>query len=58
MTIGVIFLVFGFGASAPPAIKAWVSKVNLTPLMGTIIYGDFLPMYTKNIRLRLSGNNF
>lgn len=44
-----ILSVLNLGVSAQTAIKAGVSKVNITPPYGTIINGDFLPTYTKVI---------
>jgi predicted nucleic acid-binding protein len=48
-TISVILALLGFGVSAQSGIKAGAAKVNLTPPYGTIINGDFLPMYAKAI---------
>jgi neutral ceramidase len=36
-------------ASAQTQIKAGAAKINITPPIGTIINGDFLPMYTNVI---------
>lgn len=46
----VLLLAFcGMGVSAQRSIKAGVAKANLTPPIGTIINGDFLPMYAQTI---------
>ena len=45
----VLLCLKGIVGSAQPAIKAGASKVNITPPYGTIINGDFLPMYTQVI---------
>ena len=50
LTLAVVLSFMGLWVSAQPAIQAGASKVNITPPYGTIIYGDFLPMYTKVIR--------
>ena len=44
-----VICVKGILGSAQPAIKAGASKVNITPPYGTIVNGDFLPMYTQVI---------
>ena len=47
-----ILLCFVFGASstnAQTSIKTGAARVNITPSYGTLINGDFLPMFTKII---------
>jgi neutral ceramidase len=44
-----LLTISGMGASAQTAIKAGVAKANLTPPIGTIINGDFLPGYAQHI---------
>jgi neutral ceramidase len=45
-------LIFCFNASivfSQTQIRAGVAKVNITPSLGTVINGDFLPFYAKGI---------
>ena len=52
LQINLFVLILTFGSislSAQTDLKAGVSKVNITPCYGTIINGDFLPFYTREI---------
>jgi neutral ceramidase len=45
----ILIFAFCFKVSAQTQIKAGAAKINITPPIGTIINGDFLPMYTNVI---------
>ena len=46
----VVFICFSCSSiAAQSQLKAGAAKVNITPPLGTVINGDFLPMYAKTI---------
>ena len=45
----IAFFLFHYPVTAQTQIKAGAAKVDITPPYGTIINGDFLPMYAKEI---------